>query len=228
MSAALQCTGTPISWLRLEQHHAGPAQREITAHLVTCPACQACLDRIVADEATPLPTLELPAAPARVTFLRRAAPVLGALALAAAILFFLTRGPRVEPRELDPMSARTKGGDVSLTLVRDDDTMLVEAGGTYHDGDRWKAQVSCPPGMQASWDLVVYENGVAAFPLASPSSITCGNAVTLPGAFRTTGHEHMMVCLVWSDGAVIDREALRHLPPDALPHASCKLLDPAP
>ena len=234
MTADLRCVGTPISWLRLEQHAAGElpsAEREtITAHLATCTTCAACLARIAADAALPLPLLApAPApAPARLFTLRRLAPPLAALAVAAAILLFLRRAPRDDARDLDPISARTKGGDVSFVLVRDDDSLVAEAGGIYRDGDRWKALVTCPPGMRASFDLAVYEHGQAAFPLAAPPSLECGNAVPLPGAFRTTGKDRMTVCLVWNDGAAVDRASLRTAAPEQLPRASCKTLEPAP
>ena len=233
MSAELRCTGTPISWLRLELHHAGELElaesAAITAHLATCGACASCLARIAQDDALPLPLLPaLPALPpAKVLVFRRVAPVLAALAVAAALLFLLGRRPEVTPQELDPTSPRTKGGSVGFVLVRDDEGVIAEAGGVYRDGDRWKALVTCPVGMRAAWDLVVFERGEPAFPLEPQPDLACGNAVPLRGAFRTTGHEPMTVCVVWNDGALVDRGALRGVSPDSLPHASCKLLDPA-
>ena len=238
MSAELRCTGTPISWLRLEQHHAGELKASesaaIAAHLGECGACAACLARIDQEAALPLPALPaLQAAPApqptaKVLTFRRVAPVLAVLAVAAALLFVLGRRPEViAPQEIDPTSPRTKGGSVGFVLVRDDEGVIAEAGGVYRDGDRWKALVTCPAGMRAAWDLVVFERGKAAFPLEAQPDLTCGNAVPLPGAFRTTGHEPMTVCVVWNDGALVDRGALSGLAPESLPHATCKVLDPA-
>ncbi len=233
MSAGPRCVGTPISWLRLEQHHAGDLgvseSAAITAHLATCGACASCLARIVQDDALLLPALPalLVAPPAKVLAFRRVAPALAALAVAAVILFVLGRRPEVMPQELDPTSPRTKGGSVGFVLVRDDEGVIAEAGGVYRDGDRWKALVTCPAGMRAAWDLVVFEHGEAAFPLEPQPDLACGNAVPLAGAFRTTGHEPMTVCVVWNDGALVDRGAMRGLTPESLPLASCKLLDPA-
>lgn len=239
------CAGTPISWLRLEQHHAGelpePEQAAITAHLATCLACAACLARIEADSLEALPALPalraLPALPAGTAakpaaagnlFVLRFAPVLAALAVAAAVLLLLGRRPdSKDPGDLDPLSSRTKGGGVAFVLVREDEGLVAEAGGIYRDGDRWKALVTCPAGMRAAWDLVVFERGSAAFPLEPQADLTCGNHVALRGAFRTTGHDRMTVCVVWNDGALVDRAALRGASPDALPHAACKVLDPA-
>lgn len=233
MSAELRCVGTPISWLRLEQHHAGALKASesaaIAVHLGECGACAACLARIELDEELPLPALPAPQQPAaKVLTLRRVAPVLAALAIAAALFFVLGRRPAViGPQELDPLSPRTKGGSVGFVLVRDDQDVVAEAGGVYRDGDRWKALVTCPAGMRAAWDLVVFERGQAAFPLEAQPDLTCGNAVPLPGAFRTTGHEPMTVCVVWNDGALVDRGALQGIAPESVPHASCKVLDPA-
>jgi len=240
VSAELRCTGTPVSWLRLEQHHAGelpaPERDDVTAHLATCEACAACFARIVEEATAPLPVLARPAAsarpPARVFALRRVAAPLAAFAVAAGVLLALGRGPRPDPQPhdfpVDPGAARTKGGDVGFVLVREDEGVVAEAGGVYREGDRWKAVVTCPAGMRASWDLVVYEHGEASFPLDPASELVCGNDVPLRGAFRTTGRERMTVCLVWDDGASVDREALRRAAPESLRAASCKVLDPAP
>ncbi len=153
MSAGPRCVGTPIPWLRIEQHHAGDLgaseSAAITANLATCGACASCLARIVQDDALALPALSV-APPAKVLALRRVAPVLAALAVAAVILF---------------------------VLGRDDEGVIAEAGGVYRDGDRWKALVTCPAGMRAAWDLVVFEHGEAAFPLEPQPDLACGNAV---------------------------------------------------
>jgi hypothetical protein len=138
MSADLRCAGTPVSWLRLEQHHAGALAKSesaaITAHLATCGACAACLARIEADALEVLPTLPLapPAPPANLFVFRRMAPLIGGLALAAALLLFLGRRTGTDPKtrgELDPESQRTKGGSVGFVLVRDDEALIAEAGG---------------------------------------------------------------------------------------------------
>ncbi|MDB4946755.1 MAG: hypothetical protein JWP97_6289 [Labilithrix sp.] len=238
MSPALRCTGTPISWLRLELHHDGllAAEREqIAAHLAECAACAACFAQIEREAAEALPPLELPRRPAgppvagNVVALRRFAPVVAALALAA-LLFLVLRRPGTEIAggpSIDPGSARTKGGGIDFVLVRDDDHEIAEAGGTYRDGDRWKALVTCPAGVHAAWDLVVLDRGEAFFPLEPQGDLACGNHVPLPGAFRTTGHAPLTVCLVWSDGAAVDREALRHAAVATLPDVSCKALAPA-
>lgn len=216
MSADLRCTGTPISWLRLEQLHAKELSdadtKEIRAHLEECAACAACLARIDADAAVPLAPLPAPVpvrepdpVPAKVSFLRRAAPALTALAVAAGILFFMRRPPPPGDDDAGVGPARIKGGDVSFVLVRDDGLSITDVSATYRDGDRFKAIVTCPPGANASFDVAVYEAGKPAFPLPSPAKLDCGNAIALPGAFKLTGREELTVCLVWNSARDIDR-----------------------
>ena len=234
----MSCIGTPISWLRLEQHFdrslPDTEHAQIEQHLASCAACAECFAQIEGSAAAALPPLVLPARSAGVLTLRRVAPVVAALAVAAALLFVLRRrGDRgLGAPELDPLSARTKGGSVGFALVREDEGLVTEAGGVYRDGDRWKALVTCPADMHAAFDVVVYEGGQAEFPLAPQPELTCGNQVALPGAFRTTGRERMTICLVWSeDGAAVravDRTSLRGREPQALDRASCKTLVPAP
>jgi len=215
MSADLRCTGTPISWLRLEQLHANELSRseakEIRAHIEQCAVCAACLAKIDADDAIALPPLPVPArtttaaAPKKISFLRHVVPAVSALALAAALLLFLRRPSPTGEDDAGVEPVRIKGGDVSFALVRDDGLSIAETSGSYRDGDRFKAIVTCPPGADASMDVVVYEGGKPAFPLAAPAKIACGNAVALPGAFELTGREELSVCLVWNSARDIDR-----------------------
>lgn len=243
MSATKPCVGTPISWLRLERFRAGELddteRKGIESHLTECQACAACLASIDDDEGIALPPLlpHVPRVPratkregATVHVSWRFTPAVAALAVAAGVLLFVTRKPRnVESAWEDPSpGTRLKGGDVSFVLVRDDEESVDGSVGSYRDGDRFKAVVTCPPGMTASWDLVVYERDQAAFPLAAQTDLRCGNAVPMRGAFRTTGHEPMTVCLVWSERLPVDRNVVRSTAPGSLPQASCKALEPAP
>jgi hypothetical protein len=226
-----ECATTPISWLRLERYHGGDLEEgeraAITAHVDAGPACADCLRRIAEDTRAlaPLPS-------ARGGRLLRLAPVLGAVLVAAGVLLLVRDRPAPSTEHLgagrgEP-GARIKGNDITFSLVREEEGLVVEAGGSYKDGERMKALVTCPPGMRAGFDLVVFERGEAVFPLAPEADASCGNAVALPGAFRLTGHARMTVCLVWNDDAPVDRDEVRRLSPDALPHALCKVLEPAP
>lgn len=218
------CRGVPLSWLVLERHHlgelAGEERAAVERHLAECEACRAALARIAADD-RPLPALPTPLRPRR-----RFAAIASGLALAAALLLFLGRRPTTRDPGIEPV-VRAKGTDVAFALVRDDDALIADGGGIYRDGDRFKALVTCPPGMRASWDVVVYERGETSFPLPPAQDVACGNAVPLPGAFRVTGHERLDVCLVWRDDAAVDRASLRAIDPTSLGTARCLTLEAA-
>ncbi len=221
-----RCVSEPISWLRLERYALGeaPDAEEIGRHLEGCEVCRACLGRIEADAGTELPELRARSPRSLPPPWRRAMFAGGAaVALAAAVVLVVGRGPRV-PEDPD----RTKGAEVVFSLVRDDDTLFAEAGGTFRDGDRFKALVSCAPGTWTRFDLVVYDDHGATFPLDAPASLACGNDVPLPGAFLLRGASPMRVCLVWGE-APPDRGDLARsgFAPDR-PRASCKVLQAAP
>jgi hypothetical protein len=230
------CVGEPVSWLRLERYHLGElgaAEREaIARHLEACPACRACVARIEADDAVALPPLTLPAkAPAHVPRVRRAGawqawPVAFA-ALAAAVMVVVVRIPgRGAPS--GATGARSKGGAIAFSLVRDDGQRFDDMEGTFRDGDRFKALVTCPAEPGNPWfDLVVFDRDGASFPLEPLALAGCGNDVPLPGAFRLTGRGRESVCLVWSDDGPVDRARLARTDPGLLPSATCKALEPS-
>lgn len=224
-----QCIDNPISWLRLERYHLGelaPAELEaIETHVRACPACAACLKEVDDGAKVALATLPAPKIKAQA---RSVVPfVVTGLAMAAAAALWIGPFSKVEKDPPIAWSNRIKGGDVAFTLARDDDELIGDAAGTYHDGDRFKALVTCPAGLDASWDLVVFERGETSFPLASATRLACGNAVPLEGAFRLTGAEVMTVCVVW--GEAIDRAKIGRDGEHALGDAAlCKLLQPAP
>jgi hypothetical protein len=213
-----QCIGEPVSWLRLERHHLGessPAERaRVIQHLAVCTACSACLASIEASDASALAPLALSperrAGATRMRARRRmAAAGVGALALAAAAVLAVGRGWRMDGGDgiVDRVGAsRVKGDVFAFSLVRDDDERIVEAGGVFRDGDRFKALVTCPPAMNLAFDLVVFDSsGVASFPLDPIEGVWCGNDVPLPGAFRLRGAADETVCIAWNEGAAVDR-----------------------
>jgi hypothetical protein len=229
----MRCTGTPISWLRLERYHqgdeAGASRAEIAAHLGECEACAACLAQIADDDRALVP-LRIP--PRKVIALPRVWYAAGAM-LAAAAVFVLVfwalrrKAPDETPDEtMVAMNTRPKGGEVSFALVHETRGALPEGGATFLDGDRFKIVVTCPPDTHAHWDVAVYEGTDVSFPLAPTVDLACGNQVALPGAFRVTGRERMTVCLVWSEQGPVDRQALRLASPADLPQALCEPLEP--
>lgn len=233
-ATSARCVGQPVSWLRLERYHlgelGGEERKAIEGHLSACPACAACLDRIEKDDEVALP--ELPAidagrtdgAPAQVPSARaspadgtptlrgrwlvRASAIAGTLAAAAAILLYLRAPPRPADDGSVAPTDRVKGEAVAFSLVRDDGARIDGPGGTYSDGDRFKAVVTCAPGTGMTFDVVVYDRDGASFPLEQAPAFGCGNEVPLPGAFRLTGRDDERVCLVWARGRAVQRGVL--------------------
>lgn len=229
---AVGCTGEPISHLRLEQLHLGElgddARREVEQHLSECPACATELRRIEAEDAAPIPPLGAArpalrrATPGQLVVLqlRRAAPVLGAFALAAGIFLAVGKLPSVDGDDED--GERIKGSDIALTLVREREGLVDEAGTRFDPADRLKVLVTCPPGLKASWDVAVFDETGASFPLDPTQELACGNEIALPGAFRLTGTTAQTVCLVWNT----DRDELKRTRPDRLARSRCTSLTP--
>jgi hypothetical protein len=221
---ASRCIGEPVSWLRLEQLRLGELgeaeSKGVSEHLAACAACAACMARIEADEARELPALAFaPAAtrpastparttPARSTSRRLLASV-SVLAAAAAMVLGVGRIWRSPAPAVDRETAHPKGDGVAFVLVRDDGQRVVDARGVFRDGDRFKALVTCPPGLSATFDLVVFDASGASFPLSAAHGFACGNEVPLPGAFRLTADgDRETVCVVWGEGDDVDRGAL--------------------
>jgi hypothetical protein len=223
---------TPISWLRLERHHLGEPTNDreaVDEHLRSCSECAAVLASIAGD-ARELPLLVArPATPLRRPWYGSPRVRMIASGLALAAMVFLVIGRRSETADDGAVSgARFKGTELSFTLVREDEAVIAEAGGSYRDGERFKAVITCPPGTRASFDVAVFEDGRTSFPLPPSVGFSCGNAVALPGAFRVTGHERMTVCLLWEPDGAIDRDAIRRTSPAQLTQSHCKTLDPSP
>ena len=81
--------------------------------------------------------------------------------------------------------------------------------------------------MHATFDLVVFDDGGASFPLAATHDVACGNEVPLPGAFHlTAAGDRETVCVVWEDAGELDRTALARRGV-AGPRSMCKVLRPA-
>jgi hypothetical protein len=197
-----------VSWLALEQLAAGElgeGEGRVREHLAGCDACRACLAKIEADAEAPLPPLRTADSGRRAAdggrrTVARPLPWLGgALALAAALLLY------VKTRPDEPRVDRTKGSTVSITVIREGGA---GEAGVFGPNDRFKVLVSCPPSLVASWDLAVYDDGGAQFPLAPVPTLVCGNAVPIPGAFRLSGDKDLHVCAVWSEDGPVDRAVL--------------------
>ncbi len=230
------CVSEPVSWLDLELYALGelPGEqlRAVDQHLAQCEACQGCLDTIQADAvALPaLPGIEPAAKPApepapeqRPWWRWLRWSLAPAVAVAAAVLLavLLPEDPAVD---LPPRRVAIKGGDLALTLVRRRGAATTDAPRTFAPGDRFKVEVTCPPGQTLGWDVVVYQGGKAAFPFTPGGSLLCGNREPLAGAFGVTGDQPAHVCLVV--GAGLKRARLGGGPQRLPSSAACLSLRP--
>jgi hypothetical protein len=204
----MQHAPEPLSWLTLERYALGelsPDERkEVEARLARSETDRACLAEIMADQAE-LPPLDKvsPITSAR----KPKASWLGwsaALAAAAAALLVVLHRPA--PEELDQ---HVKGSDVTLRLISDrqgDDPTR------FSVGERFKLQITCPPGLSDSVRVIVVQGGEQFEPLARDPSFRCGNLASWPGAFALDGSEPAEVCVYWGeqakpDGAELARAA---------------------
>jgi hypothetical protein len=232
------CSGQPISWLALERYQLGELEAEarsaLEAHLAACPACRGCLERIRADEGLALPPLPLPrptpARAPRLAWLRWALPALGAVAAACLVLLWLAPrgGAQVAPAGLPGARVAIKGGELALDLVRERGGAVDAQPADFAPGDRFRTLVTCPPPAEPYTELVIYQDGQAAFPGTAGLRLRCGNQVGLPGAFRLTGSGEAHVCVVLSERA-LERAALAPgLPRELREQAACVHLRPSP
>jgi hypothetical protein len=220
------CTAQPISWLKLEQYQLGELSademRRVEAHLKECEVCRASLDSIRADEAVLKPLPEV----ARKAPVWRWVTAGTALAAAAALLLVLlvTDWRKAVP-DIPGSKIGFKGGELSISLVRERQGQILHDPESFAPGDRFKLQVTCPPSEEIFWNVVVFQDEGSSFPYVPDEPLKCGNRVSLPGAFSITGKSAAIVCLVVSTRPP-DRASLsqRDLPDDTV----CTVLEPLP
>ncbi|MGE5186781.1 MAG: hypothetical protein ACM31C_32225 [Acidobacteriota bacterium] len=177
------CTGTPISWLRLERH-ALARDAEVAAHLASCAACRECLDEIERDVVA-LPPLAVPERRRRLRWWLLAVPALAAAALAIVVL-------RPRPR---PEVTSIKGvGDVVVDVVRERAGTIAMHARRFAPADRWKVVVTCPPAAHATFLVEVRDGKTVDHPLPA-AELACGNDILVPGAFVLTGDRANEVCV---------------------------------
>jgi hypothetical protein len=239
----LRCADSPVSWLRLEQYVLGElpsnVQTQVERHLEVCESCRTCLETIRCDDMAlpPLPIERGPRASVETKALPRGwlplgpwpwrvALAGGALAALALLLWPSTQTDPEDFHALPPARIRIKGGDVSLGLVREHAGSIALDPDRFATDDRFKVLLTCPPGSEWHWELVVWQAGAVSFPLERGSS-PCGNRLALPGAFRLTAAVPAQVCLLLSDHALPSRALLRNQSPHTWPGiAVCRALQP--
>lgn len=193
------CTAQPISWLKLEQYQLGELsadeQRRVEAHLKECEVCRASLDSIRADTTVPRPLPDV----ARRTPVWRWVTAGTALAAAAALflVLFVADWKRAVP-DIPGSKIGFKGGELSISLVRERQGKILHDPESFAPGDRFKVQITCPPSEEIFWNVVVFQDDGSSFPYVPEEPLVCGNRVPLPGAFSITGKSAAIVCLVVS------------------------------
>jgi hypothetical protein len=218
------CTAQPISWLTLERYQLkelSPAEAgRVEAHLGECPVCEQCLQSIRDQEVVLRPLPEARPRPAR---LRWAFAGVG-LAMAALLTVILViPGPK-RVAKIPGNRIAFKGGELSISLVRERQGEILHKPTTFAPLDRFKVMVTCPPGEELLWDVVVFQDQEASYPYTPEGALACGNRVPLAGAFHLTGKSAAVICLLTGPTA-----PERPSSPEELPEYSvCLELQPNP
>jgi hypothetical protein len=201
---SVKCLNTPLSWLTLERYQSGElplAEAALAeAHLLECPVCAECYKSLEVEVALP----PLPAPKARVAEQRSTSrwPLPWAwlglgLAAAAAVLFVLLPGRSVNPPNLagyPPAKVSYKGGELSLSVVRERQGQIAHMPKSVQPGDRLKVELTCPAANALRWDVAVIDDSGVSYPLQANAKLQCGNRVALPGAFRLDGKGAAWIC----------------------------------
>jgi hypothetical protein len=220
------CAAQPISWLKLEQYQLGELSademRRVEAHLDECEVCRAGLESIQKDEAVPK---SLPEVTRKAPVWRWVTAGVALAAAAALILVLLVADWKKAVPDIPGSKIGFKGGELSISLVRERQGVILHDPESFAPGDRFKLQVTCPPSEEIFWNVVVFQDEGSSFPYMPEEPLKCGNRVPLPGAFSITGKSAAVVGLVVSSQP-LDRVSLslEKLPPDTV----CTILRSAP
>lgn len=216
----MSCVGHPVSWLLLERYHLKELpEREaarVAEHLACCPACAAC-SLSIEEDARSLPALPV-RTPSRVpSWLTWPRLAMAAGAVAAAVLVALwVRPPEPHPGIVPVEGITYKGGELTLTVVREREGAVVENPVQYRSGDRFRLLATLPGPEPMPWDVVVIQSGEIYFPYERGGKLGPVSREPLPGAFRITGNDPAEICLIAGD-PLPDRADLRNSGKDALP-----------
>jgi hypothetical protein len=191
----------PLSWLTLERYVLGelsPAELlEVEAQLSASAEDRAILAQIRADQSQLPPLLLDPPRAleeARNKRRRRAWLALSGGLCAAAVLLLVVRDRNDASLGAGPnVYDGIKGAEVALRL-------LSERSGpqpnSFGEGERFKAEVTCPPALSGALRLLIFQGDQLFEPLPA-SELVCGNLVPWPGAFSLDGGQPAEVCLYW-------------------------------
>ncbi|HEX7476277.1 MAG TPA: hypothetical protein VF331_00580 [Polyangiales bacterium] len=227
-----RCIAQPLSYLVLERRRLNELsvadRRAVDDHLDVCHTCRAYYAQTAeVIELLPLPQV-LPRSPQVRAAPRFGFAFAGLAVAAAALLVLVVHAPSPVGPGLEPPASRmhVRGGDLALGLVRMGSRGELLAPTHFAVGDRFKAQITCPPTQLGSVQIVVYQRGRAFFPVAPLPLERCGNQLSVPGAFAFDGQDPALVCAVFDDGGTLDRRSLTDQ--KSLPkHSVCEQVLPA-
>ena len=201
-------------------------QGEVERHLRECSECAAAADEIINDSIVLKPLPEIVPQPVVFRFPRRAKPVVAVVvpALAAVALAVVALSIFRTPETSVPAAAMSwKGGELAVSLVRERDGLVSHDPDGFLDGDRFRVEVTCPPGDR-DVEVAVFQGDDVYFPL-DPARLACGNGISVPGAMVLSGVDPAIVCVVVDDPPArsrLHRDGLSALPESAV----CRVLTP--
>lgn len=208
----MQSAPEPLSWLTLERYALGELsaeeRRDVESHLAASELDRACLAEIMSDqsELPPLVPAAVPISSARARKKPSWLPWSLGMCAAAAALLLVLRKP-ADQHALDPTfeGEHVKGTDVTLRLHSD------RRGADPHNfrtGERFKLEVTCPPGLSDKLRLIVVQGAEQFEPAPRDANFRCGNLVSWPGAFALDGSEPVEVCMYWGASSSPSHEEL--------------------
>lgn len=222
----MRCTDTPISWWSLELFHLKElplAEMErVDKHLADCPLCRDCLDIIERDFRTIPQAILAPEVDSLWQRVRRPLVYMTATAVVALTMVLVAWWNFPNPRLNDfPREARIhyKGGELSLTVVRERDGVVTEQPEGYLAGDRFRILITAPRDLDTYYELVVFQGDNVYFPYNANPELKGGNRMPLPGAFGIDGTEPAIICLMVGDH-LPKRHIVRRLGSEALPEGT--------
>jgi hypothetical protein len=196
---AHSCISEPLSWFVLEQYHLGDldsnAVLETKRHLSSCPACAGAYQFIEKDNISlpPLPAL-IPTpivVSKRLKYWKAVVPLIAAAALLLLVLNLPFGADNTPPSHIG-----TKGGELSLSLVRLRDNATREDPDRFQSGDRFRLSVTSPFNDNTPAEVVIFQGGRAFFPYSEGLVVNSGNQVPVDGAFTLTGDDDAVVCVI--------------------------------
>ena len=210
----------PISWLTLEMYYLDELSEKdrakISSHMEICHVCRQCGEEIKKDTQQALPPLpallitSTPVTPSEIVseetrgtllWFPNKTLVATMVAMAAAVAVFIIWPAikiGVEPSENNILFG-VKGSAPAVSLVRNHGGLISENPETYSDGDIFNVQITCSEINPIDWEIAIFQEKQIYYPYSEHPRLTCGNKISIPGAFSLTGTVPTTVCLLMGD-----------------------------